>query len=194
MDLHERFTGQPVLGQQLRDALFCRRPGDQGQCALFDTRVDADAAQRVEVRFDHVPAARERRGNVMRETALPHAATPGNARCDRPARAERAREPGPAPVLGEMHDEVVALRAQLRKKLPFRARLRERSQRLPRPIDAEHLADRRVTGQHRRGIGVHQRVDFGVRRLALQHRKYRRRQQDVALMAQLDHQRATHCF
>ena len=120
MNLHERMTGKPVVLEQPRNARFGGGPGDERKRALVEAGVDADATKRVEVRFDHMPGARKRLRDLVREASLPEAAASANARTDRPAHAEQPRKPCAAPVLGQVHQKVVAACPQLREQLPRR--------------------------------------------------------------------------
>jgi hypothetical protein len=88
-------------------------------------------------------------------------------------------------MLGQMHEKVVTACPQLRKQLPFGARLREWSQRLPRTVDAEHFADRGCSVSICAVSQYTSASISGVRRLALQSREHRRSKQHIALVAQL---------
>jgi hypothetical protein len=52
-----------------------------------------------------------------------------------------------------------------------------------------HVSNGRMIDQHRRRVGIHQRVELAGRCLRLQCRKHRRGQQHVAVMTQFDHER-----
>jgi hypothetical protein len=106
------------------------------------------------------------------------------------ARAAQELQPRAARVLGQVDDEVVASRAQCAPQPPFAARLREHPVVLEAAVDRVQFADRRVAGKHRRGLAVDERVDLGLWRRALEHAEHGRGEQHVAVMAQLDHQRA----
>ena len=53
------------------------------------------------------------------------------------------------------------------------------------------LRERRMAGEHRRCVVVDERVDLEARRVRLQHAQYRRREEHVAVMPQLDDERAS---
>ena len=190
MDVDERLTGQAQRGQLVADPAARLGARHQQQAALLRRRLQTEPAQGVEVALGHVaPGHFFGCGLEVGEGLFPALAAPGHARPDRPARLEQAAQPGAAPVFGEVHDQVVPGCLQAAVERQFGAQLAEHAELLPLPVDAQHLADRRMIAQHLGGIGIDQRVDLDLRRLRLQRSEYRRRNQHVAVVAQFDHQR-----
>ena len=93
-------------------------------------------------------------------------------------------------MFGEMQHQIVAPGAQLGEDAPFGPDSRHRPHVFPRAVDAVHPADGGMPGQHRRRIGVHERIDPGLGRPALEGGKHRRGQKNVAMVAQLDDEHA----
>ena len=67
----------------------------------------------------------------------------------------------------------------------LRGDLRARALAFPATVDDMNARDRRMVLEQRRGFPVDERVDFDVRRCALERREHRRRQQHVAVVAEL---------
>ncbi len=190
MDVDEIAALEPETLQMRRHAGLGGRSRHQQHAPLFRRRLDADAAQRVEVGLDHVAQGVARRRLNVGETLLPVFVAPGDRRPDRPARLEQAAQPGATPVFGEVDDQIVTARLQGVVKRQFGAGLAGEAEFFPLPVDGMHLRNRRMQGQHLGRIGIDQRVDLDLQRMGLEHRKHRRTDQHVAVVAQFDDQRA----
>ncbi len=93
-------------------------------------------------------------------------------------------------MLGQVDQQVVPARAQRAQQRPFGARVRREALRLRAPVYRVQLRDGGVAGEHRRGLEVHECVDLDAGRRARERREHRRRQQHVAVVAQLRDERA----
>jgi len=82
--------------------------------------------------------------------------------------------------------------AQGLQQLPFGLEMPQGAELLPFAVDAVHLSDGRVQGQHFGRIGIDQGIDFDMRRRRFECGKNGGCQQHVAVVAQLDHQGAAH--
>ncbi len=156
--------------------------------ALVHARIDADAAQRVEIDF-HLMAIADQRVE-MAEALAPPAPAFRHVRRHAMARAEQARKPGAARMLGEMHQQVIVPRAQRAEERALFGELSQGSERAPLASYAVKLGQRGMARQHGHGVVVDQRIDLEARRVRFQHVQHRRREQHVAVVPQLDDQRA----
>ena len=95
-------------------------------------------------------------------------------------------------MLGQVHEKVITARGERPQQAGLGPGLRDHAAALPVPVDGVQSGDRRMAFEHRRGFKVDERVDFGRGQRILQHREHRRGEQDVAVMAQLGDQNATH--
>src|SRR5207249_442724 len=127
-------------------------------------------AQRVEVELDLVPAAASHHGKQVREALRPEPAAAGRRRRHAVARAERAREPRAARLLGKMDEQIVAPRAQPAEQFHFPGEAFHCAERLPAPAHYVKLGERWMPLEHWRGIVVEQRVDLELRRMRLERR------------------------
>ena len=96
-----------------------------------------------------------------------------DARPDGPARLEQAAKPSPAPMLGQMNDQIVTARLERTIKRHFRPQLPKRAKLFPLSPDGVHCIDCRMQRQHFRRIGINQRIDLDLRRMRLEHGKHR---------------------
>ena len=190
MHLDESFRRDRGRREQRIDAFLGLFSRHHHQRLLAFLGIDADAAQRIEVRFHRVARRQTRQLVAMREAPVPEAARARGR--DRPARAQRLREPRAAPMVGEMHEELVAARLQRLQEVQLAARLHDEALALPRAVHPVDLGDGRMAREHVASIGIDQRVDLGVGRALLEHVEHRRGQQHVAMVAQLHHQHALH--
>jgi len=97
-------------------------------------------------------------------------------------------------MLGQMQDQIVAPCLQGSEQRQLGLQMADRAQLFPLAIDAMHFGNRRMQCQHFLRIGIDQRIDLGMRRVLLQHRKHRRRQQHVTVVTQFDDQNPPHFF
>ena len=158
----------------------CPRPPARGRCgaarrgssrrcgAACRAAADSDAGTHAR---HHQPASRAR---ARRRSARRRGAS-ATRRADARSGGRRDRSAARAAPA------TAAIRRAAAAAMPWRFRLRS--------IVCSML-NRRMAGEHRRRLAVDQRVDLGLRRRALQHREHRRGEQHVAVVAQLDHQRA----
>jgi hypothetical protein len=93
-------------------------------------------------------------------------------------------------MLGKMHYEIVAAFAQRGEQLPLVRETRERTRLLPIAPHYMDSRDRRVQVEHLPGLGIDERVNLQRGRMVLENREYGRGQENVAVVAQLDHQRS----
>jgi hypothetical protein len=105
-------------------------------------------------------------------------------------RGERAREPSAAPLLREVDDQVVAAGLEVFEELLLGGEAIPSSVGLPFPPHHVKTRQRRMAFEHRRGVVVDQRVDLHRGRVRAQRADHGRREQHVAVMAELDDQRA----
>ena len=188
--LDESMRLQALLSEQIAHARGRLVIGAQHQALVRRRRLQPDAPQRVEVAFDGVARRGARQPVVVREGRAPKPMRAVQMPSHRIAWLEQAGEPRAARVLGQVHDQIVASSREVAQEPSFRGRLREPALSLPFAVDRMKCGDRRVTFEHRCGFTVDERVDFGGRHGALEHREHRRREQDVAMMAQLGDQHA----
>ena len=92
-------------------------------------------------------------------------------------------------MIGEVHQQVVAPRTQYAEQRAFFARCCHTPSLRQLAADGMQLGERRMAFEHRRRVFVDQRVYLEARRMRLQHREHRRREQHVAMVAKLDHER-----
>jgi hypothetical protein len=123
----------------------------------------------------------------MSEAIGPEGAAVRHARSDAVARAQRAGKPGASRLLGQMHDKVIASCSQRCEKFSFQEDSRKPGA-TPFAAHDMQLRQRRMALQHRRGVVVNQRIDFDVP--GFERGQHRRGEQHVAVVPQLDHQRA----
>ena len=143
--------------------------------------MQAEAAQGVEIALDGVAAGVEGLGVAVGEALAPEAPRP--LRRHGPAGAGEAGDPGAAPVLGQMNDQVITTLAQLGQQRPFRPGLGPDALHFPAPVDAMQFGEGRMMGQHGPGFLIDQGIDFAMGRGALEGGEHRRRQQHVAVVA-----------
>ena len=65
-------------------------------------------------------------------------------------------------MFGEMDDQVVVAGSQQRQEMPFPCAGGRTNEILPITVDAMHPGNRRMEGEHGRGVGVNQGVDAQV--------------------------------
>src|SRR5204862_6386167 len=86
--------------------------GHEDQTLVARTGINADPAQRVEMRFDGVARRSRRRLVEMRETLPPQWCTAVALASDRIARTKEPRERESAGVFGQMDQQLVVARAK----------------------------------------------------------------------------------
>jgi hypothetical protein len=179
---------QAVRSQQLLDARLGGGARYQGHAHVLRRRLDAQCAQAVEIGIDGMTVGVRLCRVEMGKAFLPEAGA--ELRCHRPPRAQQAHQPGPARMHRQMHHEIVVAGTQRANQAPLGTGLALEALALPVAIDQVQLRKRGMPVQHRRRIGIHQRVDLAARGMVLECRNHRRGKQHVAVVAQLDHQRA----
>jgi hypothetical protein len=105
---------------QLVDPAFGLGARHEEHLALVQAGLHADAAQGVEVELDLVAPSAAHQRVEMREAPRPERAAIRHHGRDAVARAEQAREPGAARMLGEVHEKAVAPRSQALEEMPFK--------------------------------------------------------------------------
>src|SRR5690242_607006 len=143
MEMDEALVGEPLCGKKRVDAALLVLSRHEHEPAFILPGLDADAPERVEVDLHPVASGVRRKSKEMAEAFLPKARLAGEIGCHGVSRAERARKPGPARMLGEMHDEIVAPPAQRGEEPPLVRKPRERPRFLPAALDDVDPGDRR---------------------------------------------------
>ena len=190
VEMDEAALRDPERGQPGGDRARRFRAGHEHEPPLILPRIDPDPPQRVEVDFDRVTPAVPGQPVEVREALPPEPPAIGLVRRDAEAGAQKAREGGTAGMLGQGDEQVVAPRAQPRDEPPLRRELPRQREPAPRAAHRVHLGDRRMQREHLLRVVVDERVDLELRRVVLQHREHRAREQHVAVVAELHHQRA----
>lgn len=192
MQMHEGLAAQALVRQQLAHPALRFHAGHQGQAPLIRRRIEADAAQGVQVALHRVAQGIARSADEMGEAVLPETAPTPHLGPHGPAGADGPGQPGAPGMVGEVNHQVVTGMAQGLQQLPFGPQVAPGAKLLPLPVDAVHGVDGRMLAQHLRRVPVHQGVEAGLGRRRLEGGEHRRRQQHVAVVAQLDHQGAAH--
>ena len=89
----------------------------------------------------------------------------------------------------QVDEKVITPRAQPAQQGSLFGELAPGTKGAPVAPDGVQLRERRMAGEHRRGVVVDKRVDLEARRVRLQHAQHRRRKEHVAVMPQLDDER-----
>src|SRR5947207_7052654 len=97
--------------------------------ALVEGGINTDATQGIEVHFDLVTITHSR--IEMRKAAAPPAAAAEHDRCHAVARTEQAGKPRAARMLGQVHQEVIAPRAERAQERALPGELRPRAELAP---------------------------------------------------------------
>src|SRR5204863_493255 len=181
----ERLLAAQGLGAALR--VLARH---ENVLALVFTRLNANAPERVEIDFHPVAPCVGWERNEVREALLPERRLSREVGRHGIARPERASEPRTARMLGKMDHELVASRSQHGEEPPLCDQARDRSRIFPVAPHHVDLRDRRVQVEHFASLGIDKGVDLEGWRAVLEDREHRRGHENVAMVAQLDHERA----
>ena len=137
-----------ALGQSPADGRFRLGTGNEGNGAVTRRGPDADVPQRIEMHLHGVAPVTREHGIGALEGVAPHA--PGETasalagRGHGAARAQRARERGTVPVIGQMDDQVVAARPQRPMQRAVAGKPGQRPQRAPVASDRMDAGDGRL--------------------------------------------------